>query len=321
MHETVLSSVQFSEVDWKDTTSSITYGPPPAKLFLSIKAVGLLQKPLVQCKENGLLRIVCGSRRLAVCRELGMEPLVCQVLPGSISHEICLRMAVYDNVAQRALNPVEKALALTKMAEYMTQPQLIRELMPLLDLEPSVKILNRYVELLLLETVILNSLASGRLDGRTGFALIHLEPEDRLALFQLFQEVPFSVSVQVEMIQSVLDIALRARISPVQVLGTREIDQFREDQSIPARQRAHEIRRYLQALRAPRLTARKERFAKEIRKLGLPAGVRLVPPAYFEGPKWSLECAFERADELAKRLRRVAHLADQLEFRQLMEAK
>ena len=321
MSETEFSSVQFAEVDWIDTTSLITYGPPPDKLFFSIEAVGLLQKPLLQCKEDGLLRIICGSRRLAVCRELGLEPLTCQVLPSSVSHEACLRMAVYDNVAQRALNPVEKALALTKMAEYVKQPQLIRELMPLLDLEPSVKLLNRNVKLLQLETVILNSLASGRLDGRTGFALIPFEPEDRLALFQLFQELPFSVSVQEEMIQSALDIAQRDKVTPAEVINAKAIRELREDSLRPPRQRAHDIRRLMQALRSPRLNARQERFTRELREVGLPAGVNLMPPPYFEGPKWSLKCTFERADELAARLRQVAHLAEQPAFQRIMEGK
>jgi ParB family chromosome partitioning protein len=321
MPETEFSSVQLAEVDWNDTTSLITYGLRPDKLFLSIKAIGLLQKPLLQRKEDGLFKIVCGSRRLTVCRELGLEPVTCQLLPISIPLQTCLRLAIYDNLAQRDLNPVEKALVLVKMAGHMEQSELIKEFMPLLDLEPSVKLFNRYVKLQQLETDIHDSLASDRLDERIGFALTPLETEDRLALFRLFQELPFSVSMQEEIIETVLDIAQRARIPPAEVIGPKEIDQFREDQSIPARQRAHDIRRYLQALRSPRLTARKERFAKEVRELGLPAGVRLVPPPYFEGPKWSLECAFERADELANRLRQVAHLADQLEFKQLMEAK
>jgi hypothetical protein len=46
----------------------------------------------------------------------------------------------------------------------------------------------------------------------------------------------------------------------------------------------------------------------------------LIPPPYFEGPKWSLECTFERAEELATRLRKVAELADQPEFQKIMDS-
>ncbi len=313
--------VQFDEVDWHDTSCLITYGPHPHKLLFSIKAVGLLQTVLLQRKEGGLFRIICGSRRLAACKELLLEPITCRVLSSSIPLESCLRMAIYDNLAQRVLNPVEKALVLAKMAEHTEQSQLIGELMPLLDLEPSVKLLNRYVKLLEHETAILDSLAIGRLDERTGFALTLFEPEDRLALFKLFQEFPFSVSVQEEMIESVLDIAQRYKVAPAEVINAKDIKELREDESRPARQRAHDIRGRIRARRSPRLMARKERFAKEVRELGLPAGVRLLPPPYFEGPKWSLECSFERTDELATRLRQVACLADKPPFRQVIESQ
>ncbi len=314
-------SVNFNEVDWYDTSCLMSYGPFSRKLYVSINSVGLLQPPLLQGKEDGLFRIICGSRRIAVCRKLGLGPITCQVMSAAIPLETCLRMAIYDNTAFRNLNPVEKMLALTRMAEHVEQSVLVEELMPLLDLEPSVKLLKRYMRLQQLEPVILDSLASSKLDERIGFALTPLEQEDRLSLFQLFQELPFSVSLQQEMIETVEDIALRSKITPVEVIDAKEIKECREDHSRPARQRAHDIRRHLQALRSPRLTARKARFAEDVRKLGLPAGVRLVPPPHFEGPRWSVECTFRRTDELAARLRQVARLADKPTFQRLMGSK
>ena len=314
-------SVKFDEVDWHDAFCLITYGPDSHKLYVSINSVGLLQTPLLQQQEDGLLKIICGSRRMAVCKELGLEPITCQVLSVAVPLETCLRMAIYDNIAVRVLNPVEKMLALTKMAEHVEQSVLVGEMMPLLDLEPSVKLLKRYIELKQLETVILDSLASGKLDERIGFALTPLEQEDRLSFFQLFQELPFSVSLQKEMVEMVEDIALRTRVTPAEVIDAKEIREFREDHSRPARQRALDIRRHLQALRSPRLTARQARFDEEIRELGLPAGVRLVPPPHFEGPRWSVECSFKRTDELAACLRQVARLADKPTFQRLMVSK
>jgi ParB-like chromosome segregation protein Spo0J len=313
-------SIQFAEVDWNDAVCLITYGPLPDKLFLSIKAVGLLQIPLLQRKENGLLRIICGSRRLAVCRELGLQPLLCQILPDSLPLHACLRMAIYDNLAHRRLNPVEKSLALTKMADHMDKSEVIEEFMSPLDLEPSVVLLERYEKLAQLEPFVLDALASGRLNERVAFALTPLEQTDRLALFQLFEELPFSVSVEEELVEMVVEIGRRQGIGPAEVINLREIRKVRAADTKPARQRAQDIRRHLQALRSPRLTARKERFAKEVRDLKLPAGVRLVPPPHFEGPRWNLECTFESGDELAARLRHLTKLADRRKFQRIMKS-
>jgi ParB-like chromosome segregation protein Spo0J len=319
MVETESCSIQLDTIDWNDTSCLITYGPLPNKLLLSIQTVGLIEPPLVQGKKNGLFRIVCGGRRLAACKKIGLDSLTCRVLPSSLEHQKCLRLAIYDNVAQRTLNPVEKSLVLAKMADYLKEPQLIDEFMPLLDLEPSITLFNRYLGLHYLEEVILEPLAAGKLNERIAFALATQEQGDRLAYLRLFEELPFSVSVQEELIEIVEDIARRENLTSEQVLSSKEVRTLRRNHKSPARQRAQEIRKYLRGRCNPRLTARRERFARETRDLGLPSEVRLVPPPYFEGPKWVLQCTFERAEELASRLRQVARLADQPELQGLME--
>lgn len=319
MLEKTSHSIQLEEVDWNDTSCLITYGPLPDKLILSIQTVGLIQKPLLQRKSDGLFRIICGSRRLAVCQQLGLDPLSCEVLSISTSPVTSLRMAIYDNIAQRGLNPVEKSLVLTKMAQHVDQPQLVEEFMPLLDLEPSDTLCGRYLQLPPLEEPILDAIARGTLHERIGFILSPLGREDRLAFFDFFQELPFSVSVQEELVETVVEIGQRDNFTPRQVLDSAEVNSLRRVHRRPARQRAQQIRKQLQARRAPRLTARKERFAREARDLGLPSGVRLIPPPYFEGPKWSVEFTFAGAEELAVRLRSVARLVEQTRFQRIME--
>jgi hypothetical protein len=319
MFETESRSIQLDQIDWNDTSCLITYGPLPHKLLLSIQTVGLIAPPLLQGKENGLFRIVCGSRRLAACKKIGLDSPPCKVLASFLDHQRCLRLAIYDNVAQRTLNPVEKSLVLAKMANYLEESQLIKEFMPILDLEPSGTLFDRYLGLHDLEEMVLDSLATGRLNERIGFALAKQKQEDRLAYLRIFEELPFSVSVQEELIEIVEDIARRENLTPEQVLSSKEVRTLRQAHKSPARHRAQEIRTYLRNRCNPRLTARRERFARETRDLGLPSGVRLVPPPYFEGPKWVLECTFERAKELASRLRHVAQLAEQPELQGIME--
>jgi ParB family chromosome partitioning protein len=314
-------SIQLDEVDWNDASCLITYGPLPEKLILSIQTVGLIQRPVLQRKSNGLFRIICGSRRLAVCQQLGLDPLSCEILPTSTSPVTSLRMSIYDNIAQRGLNPVEKSLVLTKMAQHVDQAQLIQEFMPLLNLEPSTVIFSRYKKLLLMEESILDAIAGGTLHERIGFVLSPLEQGDRFAFFNFFQELPFSVSVQEELVETVVEIGRRDNLTPREVLDSAEANDLRRAHKRSARQRVQKIRKQLLATRAPRLTAREERFDREVGKLKLPAGVRVVPPPYFEGPRWSLECTFERGDELATRLRQLAELADQPEFKQIMESE
>lgn len=320
MVEAVIRPVTFSEIDWSDSTCLVTFGPIPKKLYLSIKTVGLIQKPVLQGKTNGTFRIVCGSRRLAIWRELGLGRVSCQLLPSSIPTRTCLLLAIHDNLAQRPLNPVEKSLVIVKMGTYASREQLTRELLPLLDLEPGAVLLEKYERLQRLEPVILEAVAAGRLHERSAFALWPLPAADRLALFQLFQDLPFSVSLQEEIVELVVEVAQRDGLTAGELVGAGEIRRLRGCQHRPARQRAQEIRKYLQARRFPRLTARRQRFAEEVRKLGLPPGVRLLPPPYFEGPQWRLEFTFEHAEEVAGRLHQTAQLAMDPEFQRVMHS-
>jgi ParB-like chromosome segregation protein Spo0J len=319
MVEPHLEPVPLAAIDWQDTSCLITYGRLPETLRRSIQAVGLLQTPVLQVRQQGRFRIILGSRRLLICRELELEPIICQILGESLSVDACLRLAVYDNVATRVLNPVEKSLVLAKMLTFFPQPQVIAELMPLLDLEPGIKVLPRYLDLQRLEKDMLDALADGTLHERTASALVPLEPTDRQALFLLFGEFSFSVSVQEEIIELAVEIGRREGMSPAEVLKADAIEALRREQGRPARHRAEAIRRYLQGRRTPRLTARRERFLKETHKLGLPSGVRLVPPPYFEGPHWRLECTFQRGKDLAKALRTVAAMAEQPELQRVLE--
>jgi ParB-like chromosome segregation protein Spo0J len=319
MAEPHLEPIPLTAIDWQDTSCLITYGPLPDRLHRSVQAVGLLQFPLLQEGPNGRFRIVSGSRRLLICRELGLGPITCQILDASLSTGACLRVAVYDNVTTRVLNPVEKSLVLAKMLASLPQPQVIEEFMPLLDLQPSITLLSRYLELLRLEKDILDLLADGRLHERTASALAPLEPRDRRALFTLFGEFSFSVSVQQEIIELAVEIGQREGMAPAEVLKADAVVALRRERRRPARHRAEEIRRYLQGRRIPRLTARQERFLRETQELGLPSGVRLIPPPYFEGPQWRLECIFRRAQDLAQTLRTVAVIAEEPKFQRVLE--
>ncbi|HVO85250.1 MAG TPA: ParB/RepB/Spo0J family partition protein [Syntrophobacteria bacterium] len=319
MAEPHLEPIPFAAIDWQDTSSLITYGPLPDILRRSVQAVGLLQIPMLQGKPEGGFRVVSGSRRLLVCRELGLEPVTCQILDASVLPGACLRFAVYDNVATRLLNPVEKSLVLAKMLAFLPQPQVVEEFMPLLALEPSVTLLSRYLELLRLEKDMLDALADGRLHERTASALAPLEPADRRSLFALFGEFAFSVSVQQEIIELAVEIGEREGMPPAEVLEADAIAALRRERRRPTRHRAEEIRRYLQGRRAPRLTARRERFLRETQELGLPSGVRLISPPNFEGPQWRLECIFQRGQDLAHILRTVSGIAAQPEFQRVLE--
>ncbi|MBW1980938.1 MAG: ParB/RepB/Spo0J family partition protein [Deltaproteobacteria bacterium] len=312
--------IRLADIDWSDSVCLITYGAPPASLALSIETIGVVHSPVVQRKKSGLYRIVCGSRRLAICKKNGLDALRCSLLPEELSRQSCLRIAVFENAAARELNPVEKFLALSKTAGYVSRDELIDIYMPLLSLEPSEVMLGRYLSLAAVEAAVLDAVATYSLHERTAFALAGLRPQDRHSLFQLFKELPFSASVAEEIIQLASEIALRDGSTIAAVIDSEDIRQLRLQTNRPARQRAGDIRLYLQEKRSPRLSSRKKRFAAEVRNLGLPSGVKLAPPPFFEGPRWRLECTFGHPADLVDKLQQVIRLAGSHDLAKVMQS-
>ncbi|NOY60944.1 MAG: hypothetical protein GXO75_18700 [Calditrichaeota bacterium] len=56
-------------------------------------------------------------------------------------------------------------------------------------------------------------------------------------------------------------------------------------------------------MRYPRYSEVKEKFEALLRQAKLPPDVRLQPPSYFEGEKFSLTMTFRTVDDLTEKLR------------------
>lgn len=87
----------------------------------SIASVGLLQ-PIVVIEDNGTIRLVAGSRRLAAAKMLGWEKIPAQVYkPGEIDEA---RVTIIENLQREGLSSVEEAVI---FAEYMANNEVTQE--------------------------------------------------------------------------------------------------------------------------------------------------------------------------------------------------
>lgn len=107
------------------------------ELTESIKTYGLLQ-PLVVCPISGgedltkdakKYLIIAGERRFRACKQLGLEKILCNILPEQTNQEQIIELCLIENIQRENLNPLEQAHGYMSLIELgYTQQQIATKL-------------------------------------------------------------------------------------------------------------------------------------------------------------------------------------------------
>jgi ParB-like chromosome segregation protein Spo0J len=317
---TTCSTIPVTAIDLSDRAFVVTFGRAWDGLASSIQGVGLINPPVLAAQPGKpTCRIVCGFLRMQALRQLGLAEVQARVIqPGATDAEM-LALALHDNLAQRAFNPVEQAGAIARLLRYMPENEVVGRWLPLLGLPPAMKALDTCLRIDGLEHELKEALAAGLLSGHSAAELAALPVDDRQALYKLFSSVHLSVSKQAEVIDSCGDLARRDAVTICCILQSEGIREILEAPNPNLSQKGEQVRSWLRSCRFPRLSRREERFTALAKKLPHAGGVRLVPPPSFEGGTYRIEIAFSRQEVLAAAARTVQALAEDERLRQVLE--
>lgn len=295
--------ISLAAIDLRDETYRISFGRPLETLRKSIRAVGLLNPPVVrELDRTGRYQVVLGFRRVEACRALKHKEILCRVLTSRVSEREMLRMSVHDAVVSQDLNPIEIAKALERLSTFFAQRELIETYLPLFGLGASGEVYRRYVQLLRLSKSLQLAVADGELAVSVAGAFLHIVPGERGALFELFRQLRLGVNLQKEFFSLCFDISRRDTVSIIQLVKQQDIHEIVKRAGLSVGQKAALVRERLKRLRYPRLSEKEQQFRSVVKRLGLPPGVGLHAPPYFEGTTYRLELRFETHAELQDRL-------------------
>lgn len=85
------------------------------ELAQSIRVHGVLQPITVRLREDGRFRIVAGERRWRACRLAGLKDIPCLV--RTVEDDELLELALIENIQREDLNPIETAVAFSRLIE------------------------------------------------------------------------------------------------------------------------------------------------------------------------------------------------------------
>jgi len=318
--ERALVTVRVTDIDFQDDLYRLSYGAMPSGLSQSLRTVGLINPPTVQGRTDGRWRIVAGFRRCALCKEHGAETIPAWCVEYSAPELPLFVWAVCDNAGVRPLNAVECATALAKLHGRFKVPkeELATRYMPLLNLSPSLELVERYLSLAGLAEPMRQWLAEDRLSHEAALELLKMAEEDAGALFALISALRLGKNHQRELIRLAMDVARRESLPINELLASAELQRVLAQEDLSPAHKTERALAWLRERRFPRLAAAQRCSTELIRRLRLPGNIRLEPPPNFEGAEWQCRIRFSRAQELQQAAQRLQEMAQTPELQQLL---
>ena len=301
--------VALSEIDLDSGPFCMSFNFCLEQVKASIEAFSVLNPPYLMKDSESHYTVVAGYRRLLAARELGWSNIVCQVLHDSYPPFKALLLNLYDNLIQRKMNEIEKAMVLKRLTRFVKREQIITQFMPMLDIPANKQTLKLFLGLEELEEPIKVSIAVERLSLRVAGLMMSLGTEDRLKINELFTTLKWSFNQQWEAIQWIMEIASREGRSIKEVINDREVTEILHDSRMSDPQKLKAIVKVLKRRRFPSLMKAETEFRKGISALPLPKGVKISPPPFFEGIDYRVEIVFTKGKDLRDRLEKLSRLS------------
>ena len=289
-----VETIPFTRIDLQDTTFLITFMPYVEPLLASLRLVGLVEPLILRKQDDEGYQIVCGFKRAEALRQLAIAETQAVVYDqGELDDLQALLLTIGHNLT-RPLNLVEKAQTLKKLLAFgVTEKKVIDRYLPLLGLQPNVRVLKQVTDLVDLERGLQEYIVRQNLSLSTSVLFSSLDKDGQGAILPLLEALRPGENRVKELITFVREISLRDGMSVSSVLAGEEIRKVLFDQEMSRPQCMERLRRIVKKMRFPRLTAMEEKFAQYKRSLSLPPHITLHPPPFFEGEEFRMELRFK----------------------------
>ena len=289
------------------------------ELTNSIRQYGLFSPIMVQKTKENNIRIVHGANRFLACRSIGWSTIPSLIVPHTMKESEVYQLSLSLFLSHKIPNIMEKAKIIRKLCSFFPEKKIIREYLPLLGLPPNNKAFSRINQLADLEKNIAQDLAADKINPELSLRLLKLPTFERLLMHRFFQQLPFTISQQFEILEHLQEIAIRDQI-PIKKIVTDSFIMNILAQDLDQRQKAHSVRIYLRKRRYPRLTHLEHKFAQEKRNLHLPKHLELYPPAHFEHGNYKFELKFTDFSEFEQKVNFLHKLAKNPKFQSIIKS-
>jgi hypothetical protein len=281
----------------------MSFGFDVKPLISSIEKFGLINMPFVAKGREGKVDVVAGYRRIKALRSLNWERVPCRDLSDSgLSPLELLLFNLYDNLATRQFNDVEKGMILNRLVFHVPRGEIIERFMPIFKLPSHEPFLDIFLKLEELDHHTKTGFVEKELSFQTIKTLLGMEPDSRSTVLKWISSIKFNSNQQTKFIEYLEDISIKEEKKISDLLGEKQFLSILEDKKLNNPQKSKLILDLLRSRRFPRLAHSEKAFQKEISGFPLPGGVKLHHSPFFENPDYRLEIVFRSGYELKEKI-------------------
>jgi len=307
--------VDISRIDLSNRQFSLHFfRQPPPSLIESVKHFGIVYPPLVLASGSGF-QVLDGFMRIEAARMCGADAIPCSVCTENLDHWDLAWFLLSITLSRGLPHIPDTAVILQRMTALFDQDCVVRDILPLLGLQPSIKVLQRLIPLSGMDEEMGRALLDGRINHDMALRLMELESHVRSRISTLFLHFRYSQSKQFEILDNLLDVAGREHVSPVQILEEIGWNEEEPEPSGGNRTAAGEaLRGRLRKRRYPTMADLEGVWKTKIRSLRLPPSISLKPPSSFEGSTYRISFAFKTLEEYREMIARLKDMGEQDEW-------
>lgn len=291
------NQVPLSLIDSEDQTFRITTETGIDDILDSIKNVGLINPPIL-IKKKSKYTIICGFRRIAACRILGLLNIEAKI-PVSNANELdCLKVAITDNSFQRPLNLIEQSKSLFMLSGFFKDITSLADAASSLGLPCNPSLIKKIINIYHLPSPIQDSVLSNTISLSMAVELGRFEKDAGITFARIFNDLKLGLNKQRELITLINEISLRENIPVMKVIQESNFQEILQNDEFDRTKKTEKLRFYLKKRRYPSIAQAEQDFESLINELKLKNGMKLIPPKNFEGNTFIIKLYFNNLKEL-----------------------
>lgn len=292
-----ITPVLMRQIKTEDHTFKITTKTEKTELARCIRAIGLLQPPVL-IRSGPDFTIVCGFRRINACETLNRQTIPARILPSTVSTIRCAQIAVLDNASQRPLNIVEQSRAYALIRKYADDSTAWLNIAESAGLAGSQTAVDRITPIADMPVPMQEAILEGSIAPPIALQLSQLAGDDANALCRFFRQLDTGLNIQRELLALVSEISLRDDVPIAGLIAQADIADTMNNADLPAPQKAQQLRMTLKSKRFPQLSKAEAAYNQKVKSLKLNPRVQIHPPRFFEGTSYRLSLTIDSRREL-----------------------
>ncbi|OGR38780.1 MAG: hypothetical protein A3J80_07655, partial [Desulfobacula sp. RIFOXYB2_FULL_45_6] len=285
-------------------------------LAQSIKKIGLISPPVVRPMINNKFIIVSGFNRIrALCRNNEIKVAAYRTDKKTDDYQ-CLLFSIASLAFKRPLTHFELIISIKRLSTYLDKKEMANLSPVIFNMPLAQGFIGDLLEIGALPDPMLELIRTGNLSIKSAKKISHLEMDGITFFLNIFSKIKASVSIQLEIIQNILETAARDGLSFNSLFQEMKIQDILNDEDSDAVLRTQFFRSKVFEQRYPTLSRTRQTVQNKIASIKLPGTLKLTPPENFESRKYSVSFTANSYDDFQKN---VHHLTLALENKKLKE--